>query len=67
MSPETFSRLIQLGGRKVNISTIVKKAYLSRIKELSECPDMVPLEFDDGVKKAVQEKIKEHLLVFEGR
>ena len=34
LSAETFTRLIELGGRKVNISTLVKNAYLDKTKEL---------------------------------
>lgn len=67
LSAENFIKLIQLGGRKVNISTIVKNAYLDEIKRLSMSGEkMVPIPFDQKVKEAVTEEIKKHLAVFSG-
>lgn len=67
LSAENFIKLIQLGGRKVNISTIVKNAYLDEIKSLSMSGEkMAPIPFDQRVKEAVTEEIKKHLAVFSG-
>ena len=52
LSAETFTRLIELGGRKVNISTLVKFA---------------PIPFDTEVENAVKEEVKKHLEVFSGK
>ena len=67
LSAETFRRLIALGGRKVNISTLVKNAYLDTIKDLvlSE-KKYAPIPFDTEVKKVVTAEIKKHLEVFSG-
>lgn len=65
LSAETFLRLIDLGARKINISTVVKQAYLGKIKELANSDGKCnPIEFDDEVKTAVKEEIKKHLEVF---
>lgn len=68
LSEETFLRLIALGGRKVNISTLVKNAYLGTIKELilSE-KKYAPIPFDTEVKKEVVKEIKKHLMIFSKR
>ena len=67
LSAETFRKLIELGGRKVNISTLVKNAYLDTIKTLvlSE-KKYAPIPFDTEVKKVVTAEIKKHLEVFSG-
>lgn len=67
LSAENFIKLIRLGGRKINISTIVKNAYLGEVKRLSTSEEkMAPIPFDQKVKEAVTEKIKKHLAVFSG-
>ena len=67
LSAETFIKLIALGGRKVNISTVVKNAYLDTIKELVESGEkLAPIPFDTKVKAAVVEVVKKHLAVFSG-
>ena len=67
LSAETFRKLIELGGRKVNISTLVKNAYLDTIKTLvlSE-KKYAPIPFYTEVKKVVTAEIKKHLEVFSG-
>ena len=68
LSAETFTRLIELGGRKVNISTLVKNAYLDRTKELVLSGEkFAPIPFDTEVENAVKEEVKKHLEVFSGR
>lgn len=65
LSAETFTKLIKLGGRKVNISTVVKNAYLDTIKEIIKSEEkIVPIPFDTKVKYAVKEVVKKHLAVF---
>lgn len=67
LSAETFRRLIALGGRKVNISTLVKNAYLDATKELIlSGKKYAPIPFDTEVKKVVTQEIKKHLEVFSG-
>lgn len=67
LSAETFIKLIKLGGRKVNISTVVKNAYLDTIKEIAEADEkLAPIPFDTKVKEAVKEVVKKHLAVFSG-
>lgn len=67
LSAETFRRLIALGGRKVNISTLVKNAYLGATKELIlSDKKYAPIPFDTEVKKVVTQEIKKHLEVFSG-
>ncbi len=67
LSAENFIKLIQLGGRKINISTVVKNAYLDEIKKLSLSDEkLAPIPFDQKVKEAVTEEVKKHLAVFSG-
>lgn len=67
LSPETFQRLIALGGRKVNISTLVKNTYLNTTKELmTSDKKFSPIPFDVAVQDAVKAAIKSHLAVFSG-
>lgn len=67
LSAETFRKLINLGGRKVNISTLVKNTYLGTIRELVESGEKYnPIPFDEKTEEAVKEAIKSHLAVFSG-
>lgn len=67
LSAETFIRLIQLGGRKINISTLVKNAYMDTIVKLVKSGnDYSPISFDDVVRKAVIDAVRRHLEVFAG-
>ena len=64
---ETFRRLIALGGRKINISTIVKNAYLGEIRAIVKSGKKYsPIDFDKTVCMAVKEEVRKHLLVFSG-
>ena len=68
LSAETFRKLINLGGRKINISTVVKNTYLGKTKELIESGEKyAPIPFDTKVFEAVKEVIKAHLAVFSGQ
>ncbi len=67
LSGETFARLIALGGRKVNISTLVKNTYLGTIRKLVNSGEKyAPIPFDQKVFEAVKEAVKKHLMVFSG-
>lgn len=67
LSAETFAKLIALGGRKVNISTVVKNAYLDTTKALVESGEkLAPIPFDTKVFEAVKDVIQKHLAVFSG-
>ena len=68
LSAETFRRLIALGGRKINISTLVKQSYLGAIRELVESGEKyAPIPFDTQVQEAVTDAIRRHLEVFSGK
>jgi len=67
LSAETFRKLINLGGRKVNISTVVKNAYIGKTKELIESgKKYAPIPFDQEVFEEVKDVVKKHLAVFAG-
>ena len=67
LSAETFCRLIKLGGRKINISSIVKNTYLEKTAQLVMSREKFsPIAFDEQVKIAVKEEIRKHLEVFSG-
>ena len=67
LSADTFIRLIAAGGRKVNISTLVKNAYLDKIRELVlSDKKYAPIPFDTEVKQAVVQEVQKHLKVFSG-
>lgn len=67
LSAEAFIRLIALGGRKINISTLVKNTYLDTIKSLCTSGEKFsPISFDEKVKSAVSKEIEKHLAVFSG-
>lgn len=67
LSAEAFIRLIDLGGRKVNISTLVKKTYMDTIRGLAcENREYSPIAFDDHVRQAVIGAVQGHLKVFAG-
>ena len=67
LSAEQFTRLIALGGRKINISTLVKNTYLDTIKALVQSGEKyAPIPFNQKVQDAVTAAIKSHLAVFSG-
>lgn len=67
LSADTFSKLIRLGGRKINISTVVKNAYIDKIHELVLSGETLgPIPFDIAVKEAVSEVVEKHIAVFSG-
>ncbi len=65
LTAEVFTELVRLGGRKINISTVVKNSYLETVKRLVESGENYsPIKFDDQVKSAVKAEVARHLLVF---
>lgn len=68
LSAEAFMKLIELGGRKINLSTIVKNTYLDTTRELIMSGEKyAPIPFDSVVWEAVKSVIKKHLAVFSGQ
>lgn len=67
LAAESFIKLIQLGGRKVNISTLVKNAYMDTISGLVKGgKSYSPIAFDDEIRSAVLKAVQSHLKVFAG-
>lgn len=67
LSASTFDKLIKLGGRKINISTVVKNTYIDKIHELVLSGEKLgPIPFDIAVKEAVSEVVEKHIAVFSG-
>ncbi len=67
LSAQAFTRLIALGARKINISTLVKNTYLNTIRQLVASGEKYsPIAFDTEVKAAVTAQIRKHLEVFSG-
>lgn len=67
LAAESFKKLIQLGGRKINISTLVKNAYMDTISKLVKGGrSYSPIAFDDEVRSAVLKAVQSHLKVFSG-
>lgn len=66
LSTETFKRLIGLGASKVNISTALKIAYCSGMKEYTALrPDENdPLKLDAFVSDKVKEMVGSHIRLF---
>jgi ketose-bisphosphate aldolases len=66
LSDDTFRKLIQLGGSKINISTAVKIAYLTSIRSfLNENPDVSePLKLDAYVTSAIKDMVYKHISLF---
>ena len=67
LSDEIFKKLIAMGGSKINISTAIKIAYLSSIKEfLKNNPNVSePLQLDAYISNAVSKTAEDHITLFE--
>ena len=67
LASEVFKRLMAMGGAKINISTAIKIAYLSSIKEFFENNPKVsePLQLDAYITDAVSKTVKDHITLFE--
>lgn len=66
LSDEIFHRLIALGAAKINISTAIKIAYLSSIRDfMAENPKVSePLQLDAAITARVRETVREHTTLF---
>lgn len=66
LADETFSRLIQLGIAKVNVSTALKHAAIDGAKKyIEDKPEAYdPLRFQDGMYNLLKETVKRHIKVF---
>ncbi len=66
LSSQQFSRLVDCGAAKINISTAIKHAYLDGAKRyLAAHPeDYVPLDMDAALVASVRDTVKAHLKDF---
>ncbi len=66
LSEESFARLIDNGGSKVNVSTALKHAYLDNVKAyMEEHPDVSePLNLDGFFKEKIKEAVGYHMDIF---
>lgn len=67
LANEVFKKLMAMGGAKINISTAIKIAYLSSIKEFFENNPKVsePLQLDAYITAAVSRTVEDHITLFE--
>lgn len=67
LANEVFKKLISMGGSKINISTAIKIAYLSSIKEfIGNNPNVSePLQLDAFIVNAVSKTVEDHITLFE--
>lgn len=66
LSSETFAKLIENGGSKVNVSTAIKHAYIDSAKEyFAEYPDKLdPIGFDQFLNSKIQDTAMKHMEMF---
>ena len=66
LSSETFAKLIENGGSKVNVSTAIKHAYLDSAKEyFAEYPEKLdPIGFDQFLNSKIQDTAMKHMEMF---
>lgn len=66
LANEVFNKLIAMGAAKINISTAIKIAYLSSIKEfIGNNPEISdPLQLDAYIADAVSKTVKDHITLF---
>ena len=66
LSDDVFKKLIELEAAKINISTAIKIAYLTSIREFMESNPKVsePLQLDAAITSRVRETVKDHLVLF---
>lgn len=66
LSSETFAKLIENGGSKVNVSTAIKHAYIDGCKEyLNVFPEKLdPIAFDQFLNCKIKDTAMEHLAIF---
>lgn len=66
LSSETFAKLIENGGSKVNVSTAIKHAYIDSAKEyFAEYPEKLdPIGFDQFLNGKIQDTAMKHMEMF---
>ena len=66
LSSETFAKLIENGGSKVNVSTAIKHAYIDSAKEyFAEYPEKLdPIGFDQFLNNKIQDTAMKHMEMF---
>ena len=66
LDDDTFKRLIQTGGAKVNISTALKIAYFEGMKEYlsNHENDVEPLKIDKNISESIKKVAKTHMILF---
>lgn len=66
LSEEAFTRLIDCGAAKINISTALKKSYLTSVKGYFDLHPEAdnPLKFDEHLELKLKETVKYHLDLF---
>ncbi len=66
LSEETFVKLIQLGGAKINVSTALKHGYIDGCKEyMKGNPDKLdPIDFDQYLNCRIKDIAMEHMMIF---
>ena len=66
LSSETFAKLIENGGSKVNVSTAIKHAYIDSAKEyFAEYPEKLdPIGFDQFLNSKIQDTAMKHMEMF---
>ena len=65
LSVEVFQKFIKLGAAKINISTALKQAYMSAVRQYAaENPKNAPLELDRFIVDHVRKTVKEHIEIF---
>lgn len=66
LSDKAFKKLINCGAAKINVSTALKEAYISSLKEYTDLHEAErnPLKLDEYVETGLKNVIKEHILLF---
>lgn len=66
LSEEDFTRLIQCGAAKINISTALKKVYLGSARKALADLEVAPLDFDKQVETACTFQMEAFIRLFAG-
>lgn len=66
LSEETFIRLIECGGSKINVSTALKHGYIDGCREyMEENPTKLdPIGFDQYLNCRIKDIVMEHMMIF---
>jgi fructose-bisphosphate aldolase class II len=63
---EDFTKLITCGASKINLSTVLKQAYLGAARRALEDDKITPLAFDQKVEDACRARIEAFIRLFAG-